>query len=258
MQGKLTILGSGTSQGVPVIGCDCRVCSSSDKRDKRTRTSVLIHIKGENHVIDTGPDFRTQMLRENIQSLKSVIFTHEHKDHIAGLDDIRPFNFKEKRSMNVYASDRVREALLREYHYIFADKKYPGVPNVNLSIIENEKFEIDTGIEIEPIEVLHYKLPVFGFRIGDITYITDAKTISEEEKEKIKGSNILIINALRREPHMSHFNLDEALAFIREVNPNHAYLTHISHLFGTHTEIEKELPSNVHMAYDGLSLNFKY
>ena len=258
MQGKLTILGSGTSQGVPVIGCDCRVCSSSDKRDKRTRTSVLIHINGENHVIDTGPDFRTQMLRENIQSLKSVIFTHEHKDHIAGLDDIRPFNFKEKRSMNVYASDRVREALLREYHYIFADKKYPGVPNVNLSIIENEKFEIDTGIEIEPIEVLHYKLPVFGFRIGDITYITDAKTISEEEKEKIKGSNILIINALRREPHMSHLNLDEALAFIREVNPNHAYLTHISHLFGTHTEIEKELPGNVHMAYDGLSLDFKY
>ena len=258
MQGKLTILGSGTSQGVPVIGCDCRVCSSSDKRDKRTRTSVLIHIKGENHVIDTGPDFRTQMLRENIQSLKSVIFTHEHKDHIAGLDDIRPFNFKEKRSMNVYASDRVREALLREYHYIFADKKYPGVPNVNLSIIENEKFEIDTGIEIQPIEVLHYKLPVFGFRIGDITYITDAKTISEKEKEKIKGSNILIINALRREPHMSHFNLDEALAFINEINPNHAYLTHISHLFGTHNEIEKELPSNVHMAYDGLSLDFKY
>ena len=258
MQGKLTTLGSGTSQGVPVIGCDCRVCSSSDKRDKRTRTSVLIHINGENHVIDTGPDFRTQMLRENIQSLKSVIFTHEHKDHIAGLDDIRPFNFKEKRSMNVYASDRVREALLREYHYIFADKKYPGVPNVNLSIIENEKFQIDTGIEIEPIEVLHYKLPVFGFRIGDITYITDAKTISEEEKEKIKGSNILIINALRREPHMSHFNLDEALDFIHEVDPKHAYLTHISHLFGTHTEIEKELPGNVHTAYDGLSLDFKY
>lgn len=258
MQGKLTILGSGTSQGVPVIGCDCTVCSSSDQRDKRTRTSALIHINGENHVIDTGPDFRTQMLRENIQSLKSVIFTHEHKDHIAGLDDIRPFNFKEKRSMNVYASDRVQEALLREYHYIFADKKYPGVPNVNLSIIENSKFEIDTGIEIEPIEVLHYKLPVFGFRIGDISYITDAKTISEKEKEKIKGSNILIINALRREPHMSHFNLDEALAFIEEVNPNHAYLTHISHLFGTHNEIEKELPGNVHLAYDGLSLSFKY
>ena len=258
MKGKLTILGSGTSQGVPVIGCDCRACSSSDKRDKRTRTSVLIHINGENHVIDTGPDFRTQMLRENVQSLKSVIFTHEHKDHIAGLDDIRPFNFKEKRSMNVYASNRVQEALLREYHYIFADKKYPGVPNVNLSIIENSKFEIDTGIEIEPIEVLHYKLPVFGFRIGDISYITDAKTISEKEKEKIKGSNILIINALRREPHMSHFNLDEALAFIEEVNPNHAYLTHISHLFGTHNEIEKELPGNVHLAYDGLSLSFKY
>ena len=258
MKGKLTILGSGTSQGVPVIACDCKVCSSTDTKDNRTRTSVLIHINGENHVIDTGPDFRVQMLRENVQSLKSVIFTHEHKDHIAGLDDVRPFNFKEKRSMNVYASERVEQALLREYHYIFAANKYPGVPNVNLSLFKNEKFEIDKGIELVPIEVLHFKLPVFGFRIGDITYITDAKTISEKEKEKIKGSNILIINALRLEPHMSHFNLDEALAFIEEVKPLRAYLTHISHLFGTHAEIESELPHNVHMAYDGLSLDFTY
>jgi len=258
MKGTLTILGSGTSQGVPVIACDCNVCTSIDVKDNRTRTSVLINIKGENHVIDAGPDFRAQMLRENILSLKSVIFTHEHKDHIAGLDDVRPFNYKENRSMNVYASERVKHALLREYHYIFAENKYPGVPNVNLTLFENKKFKIDKGIEIEPIEVLHFKLPVFGFRIGDITYITDAKTISEKEKEKIKGSNILIINALRREPHMSHFNLEEALGFIEEIKPIKAYLTHISHLFGTHAEIEKELPHNVYMAYDGLSLDFTY
>ena len=258
MKGKLTILGSGTSQGVPVITCDCIVCLSIDIKDKRTRTSALIHINGENHVIDSGPDFRHQMLREKVKSLKSVIFTHEHKDHIAGLDDVRPFNYKEKREMNVYASARVKEALLREYHYIFADHKYPGVPNVNLSVFGNGKFEIDKNIKIEPIEVFHYKLPIYGFRIGDITYITDAKTISESEKEKIHGSNTLIINALRKEPHISHFNLKEALSFINEINPKKAYLTHISHLFGKHDEIQKELPENVFLAYDGLSLDFTY
>ena len=258
MTGKLTILGSGTSQGVPVIACDCEVCQSYNLKDKRTRTAVLININGENHVVDSGPDFRTQMLRENVKSLKSVIFTHEHKDHIAGLDDIRPFNYLEKREMNVYASERVKEALLREYHYIFTKDKYPGVPNVKLTIFENSKFQIDEGIEIQPIEVLHYKLPVFGFRIGDITYITDAKTISASEKQKIKGSNTIIINALRKEPHMSHFNLDEALDFIKEMNPKRAYLTHISHLFGKHDEIENDLPDNVFLAFDGLTLDFTY
>ena len=258
MKGKLTILGSGTSQGVPVIACDCQVCQSKDPKDNRTRTSALIHINGENHVIDSGPDFRIQMLRENIKSLKSVIFTHEHKDHIAGLDDVRAFNYKEKREMNVYASERVKEALLREYHYIFSDDKYPGVPNVNMSIYNNNTFEIDKNIRIDPIEVLHYKLPIFGFRIGDITYITDAKTIAESEKQKIYGSTTLIINALRKEPHISHFNLDEALQFIQEVKPKKAYLTHLSHLFGKHKEIEKELPENVFLAYDGLTLDFTY
>ena len=258
MKGKLTILGSGTSQGVPVIACDCQVCQSTDPKDNRTRTSALIHINGENHVIDSGPDFRIQMLRENIKSLKSVIFTHEHKDHIAGLDDVRAFNYKEKREMNVYASERVKEALLREYHYIFSDDKYPGVPNVNMSIYNNNTFEIDKNIRIDPIEVLHYKLPIFGFRIGDITYITDAKTIAESEKQKIYGSTTLIINALRKEPHISHFNLDEALQFIQEVKPKKAYLTHLSHLFGKHKEIEKELPENVFLAYDGLTLDFTY
>ena len=258
MKGSLTILGSGTSQGVPVIACDCFVCQSKDPKDNRTRTSAMIHIKGENHVIDSGPDFRCQMLREKVKTLKSVVFTHEHKDHIAGLDDIRAFNFKEKRDMNVYASNRVREALMREYQYIFADVKYPGVPKINLSVIDNTSFEIDKDISITPIEVMHYKLPVFGFRIGDLSYITDAKTISKKEKQKIAGSNIIVLNALRKEPHISHFNLDEALDFIKEMKPNKAYLTHISHLFGTHAEIEKELPKNVFVAYDGLKLDFTY
>jgi phosphoribosyl 1,2-cyclic phosphate phosphodiesterase len=258
MSGTLTILGSGTSQGVPVIACDCEVCSSVDPKDYRTRTSAMITINGQNHVIDSGPDFRFQMLREKVKTLKSVIFTHEHKDHVAGLDDVRAFNFKEKRDMNVYASDRVKEALLREYHYIFGEKTYPGVPRIKMSIIENEPFEIDDNIRIQPIEVLHYKLPIFGFRIGDLTYITDAKTISVSEKEKIKGSKTLIINALHKESHISHFNLDEALKFISEINPQKAFLTHISHLFGKHKVIEENLPDNVHLAYDGLSIDFKY
>lgn len=258
MKGRMTILGTGTSQGVPVIACDCYVCQSQDPKDNRTRTSAMIQIKGENHVIDSGPDFRCQMLREKVKTLKSIVFTHEHKDHIAGLDDVRAFNFKEKREMNVYASRRVQEALNREYHYIFADVKYPGIPKINLSVIENKSFEIDDGIEITPIEVMHYKLPVFGYRIGDLTYITDAKTISKEEKKKITGSRTIIINALRKEPHMSHFNLEEALKFIEEMKPKVAYLTHISHLFGTHSEIAKQLPKNVYPAHDGLSLDFKY
>ena len=258
MKGSLTILGSGTSQGVPVIACDCYVCQSEDQKDNRTRTSAMLHINGENHVIDSGPDFRSQMLREKVKTLKSVIFTHEHKDHIAGLDDVRAFNFKEKREMNVYASNRVQEALNREYQYIFAEVKYPGIPKIHLTTIDNEPFEIDEGIQITPIEVMHYKLPVFGFRIGDLTYITDAKTISKKEREKIAGSNTIVLNTLRKEPHMSHFNLEEALAFIDEMKPKKAYLTPISHLFGTHSEIERELPQNVFAAYDGLSLDFTY
>ena len=258
MTGTLTILGSGTSQGVPVIACDCEVCSSVDEKDYRTRTSAMITINGQNHVIDSGPDFRFQMLREKVKTLKSVIFTHEHKDHIAGLDDVRAFNYKEKRDMNVYASERVKGALFREYHYIFSEDKYPGVPRIKISVIENTPFKIDELVCIQPIEVMHYRLPVFGFRIGDLTYITDAKTVSTSEKEKIRGSKTLIINALRKEPHISHFNLDEALEFISEINPQKAFLTHISHLFGKHKVIEKNLPDNVHLAYDGLPIDFKY
>ena len=257
-KGFCTVLGTGTSQGVPVIACECEVCTSKDPKDNRGRSSIMLSLGGENHVIDAGPDFRQQMLREKVKTLKSIIFTHEHKDHISGLDDVRAFNFKEKRNMDVYANAQVQAALHREYHYIFASKTYPGIPKINLETIKSEPFEISNNTLLTPIEVLHYKLPVLGFRIGDFTYITDAKTVSTEERKKIKGTKILIINALRRKPHLSHFNLDEALAFIKEIGPEKAYLTHISHLFDTHENMSKELPDGVFAAYDGLQIPFKY
>ncbi len=250
---KITMLGTGTSQGVPVIACDCDVCSSDDIKDNRLRCSVMISYKGENFVIDSGPDFRQQMLRENVQTLSGIIFTHEHKDHVAGMDDVRAFNFKEKKDMEVYCTPQVFDALKREFSYVFADFKYPGIPKVNVNLLENKPFQMKSGLEFLPIQVMHYKLPVFGYRVGDFTYITDAKTITESEKQKVKGSKILVVNALRKEEHLSHFNLDEALEFIEEVNPEKAYLTHISHLFGRHEEIEEMLPENVHVAYDGLT-----
>ena len=256
--GLCTVLGTGTSQGVPVIACECNVCTSSNPKDNRSRASVMLSLDGENHVIDAGPDFRNQMLREKVKTLKSVIFTHEHKDHISGLDDVRGFNFKEKREMNVYANAQVQIALHREYHYIFAAKTYPGIPKINLQTIEIESFEIANNTTLTPIEVMHYKLPVLGFRIGDLTYITDAKTISEKEKEKIKGSKILIVNALRKTPHLSHFNLEEALNFIAEIAPEKAYLTHISHLFDKHDSINAILPNGVYTAFDGLKIPFNY
>lgn len=253
---KVTVLGTGTSQGVPVIACSCAVCQSTDERDKRLRVSVMVEVDGVNLVIDTGPDFRQQMLSANTQFLDAVLFTHEHKDHTAGLDDIRAFNFKQGRDMEVYAHPRVQEALKLEFSYIFAEHKYPGVPMVHLDdISKDEPFLVEDKIEVTPIEVMHYKLPVLGFRIKDFTYITDAKTINPEEKEKVKGTKVLIVNALREKEHISHFNLEEALEFIAEINPEAAYLTHISHLFGKHKDIEKLLPENVHIAHDGLTLN---
>lgn len=251
---KITILGSGTSQGVPVIACDCAVCHSSDALDKRLRSSILISDQTENFVIDTGPDFRQQMLNHHVKSLRAVIFTHEHKDHLAGLDDVRAFNYKEQRDMEVFCTEAVEIALRREFHYIFSNERYPGIPSIQINRIENKAFELPNGLMLLPIEVLHYKMPVFGYRIGDFTYITDAKTISETEKLKVKGTKILIVNALHRSEHISHFNLDEALAFIAEINPEKAYLTHISHLFGKHQEIEKELPPNVFLAFDGMTI----
>jgi phosphoribosyl 1,2-cyclic phosphate phosphodiesterase len=251
-----TFLGTGTSQGVPVIGCDCSVCKSSNQKDKRLRTSLMLSIDGRNIVIDTGPDFRQQMLTNNVQMVDAVLFTHEHKDHLAGLDDIRAYNFKSKKDMEVFATQRVQEALKREFSYVFAELTYPGIPRVKLNTISDEAIVL-LGEQIIPINVLHYKLPVLGFRLRGLTYITDANYISELEKEKIKGTDILIINALRKEKHISHFNLAEALAFIEEIKPKKAYLTHLSHLMGGHDAVTRELPSNVEIAYDGLKISFE-
>lgn len=250
-----TFLGTGTSQGVPVISCECDVCQSQNSKDKRLRTSILVSVDDKNIVIDTGPDFRQQMLTNDVKMVDAVLFTHEHKDHVAGLDDIRSYNFKSKKDMNVYASLRVQEALKREFAYIFADYKYPGVPQVQLHEISNVPFEL-CGTTVTPIDVMHYKLPVKGFRISNLTYITDANYISDTEKEKIKGSDVLVINALRREHLISHFTLSEALELIEELKPKKAYLTHISHLLGKHDEVSKELPAYVEIAYDGLKIDF--
>lgn len=249
---KLTFLGTGTSQGVPVIGCNCEVCLSSNPKDKRLRCSVLIETQGKIICIDSGPDFRQQMLRENIQNLDAILYTHEHKDHIAGTDDIRAFNFKQKSAMPMFCSERVLEGFKKEFHYVFSGKDYPGIPQFNIQLIDKDPFLLD-DIEIIPIEVLHYKLPVTAFRIENLTYITDANFVSEKEFEKIVGTEILIINALRKEKHISHFNLEEALEFIEKVNPKKAYLTHISHLFGKHALENSLLPENVEIAYDGLT-----
>lgn len=250
---KITFLGTGTSQGVPLIACTCEVCTSEDSRDKRLRTSILLEFNDIAIVVDTGPDFRQQMLREKVKRLDAVLFTHEHKDHIAGLDDIRAFNFILKRKIDVYASNRVQDAIRREFAYIFSDTKYPGIPEIELHTIQNKPFEIQ-GIPVIPIEVLHYKLSVFAFRFGDFVYITDANAISQQEKKKIMGCKILVINALRRQAHVSHFTLQEALDLIAELKPEKAYLTHISHQLGKHSNIEKELPSGVFQAYDGLQI----
>jgi len=250
---KIIFLGTGTSQGVPVIGCNCEVCRSVDFHDKRLRSSVYIETEKLKFVIDTGPDFRQQMLRERIEQLDAVLFTHAHKDHTAGLDDIRSFNFKQKKDMPIYGESMVIDQIKREFSYIFSEKKYPGVPQVETYVIENKPFDVFDE-KIIPIRALHYKLPVLGFRIQDFTYITDAKTISEEELEKVSGTKILVINGLQKDPHISHFTLDEALEIIKKVAPEKAYITHISHKLGKHRDVSKELPENVYLAYDGLSI----
>jgi phosphoribosyl 1,2-cyclic phosphate phosphodiesterase len=249
---KVTILGSGTSQGVPVIACDCEVCMSTNSKDKRLRSSIMLTIEGKNYVIDSGPDFRQQMLREKVQTLEAILFTHEHKDHIAGLDDVRAFNFKQKKALNVYCSNDVAVALKREFHYVFSAYQYPGIPKIDINLIDNKDFYVSNNVKFTPIQVYHYKMPVFGFRVGDFTYITDAKTISDKEIDKIKGSKVVIVNALHEKEHISHFNLKEAIDFIKKVNPEKAYLTHISHLFGKVEYIESILPKNVFLATDGL------
>lgn len=249
---KITVLGSGTSQGIPVIACECEVCKSTDSKDNRLRSSILIEHNDQNYCIDTGPDFRQQMLNNKVNSLSAILYTHEHKDHLAGMDDVRAFNFKQKLPMDVYCTVEVEEALRREFYYVFLKDGYPGIPQVNLNRIDHTPFTLSSGIKVTPIEVMHYKMPVKGFRFGDFTYITDAKTIAPEELEKVRGTKVLIVNALRLESHISHFNLEEALAFINEINPEKAYLTHISHLFGTHEQINDMLPENVFALYDGM------
>lgn len=254
---KVTFLGTGTSQGVPVIACTCHVCQSKDKHDKRLRASILIEIDGHNIVVDTGPDFRYQMLRADVNHLDAVLVTHSHKDHIAGLDDVRAFNYAQQQSIQIYSNAATLEALTREFYYAFSTVKYPGVPQLDLEeIYASQSFSL-CGHDIMPIEVMHYKMPVLGFRIGNFAYITDAKTVSKESRDLLNGVEVLVVNALQEEPHISHFTLEEALDFIKDINPNRAYLTHISHRFGTHEEILKKLPSHIIPAYDQLSIEVK-
>lgn len=249
----VTFLGTGTSQGIPVIACECEVCKSLDYRDKRLRTSVHIDIDGKSFIIDSGPDFRQQVLRERIKQLDALIYTHEHKDHTAGMDDVRGFNYKMKKDVQVYALSRVIEQLKQEFAYVFAEDRYPGVPQIAINEIDNKPFNI-SGVPITPVEVMHYKLPVLGFRINEFTYITDAKSIADQEKEKIKGSKVLVINALRQKEHISHFSLEQALKIIEELQPEQAFLVHLSHQMGLHKEVEESLPDHVSIAYDGLKI----
>jgi phosphoribosyl 1,2-cyclic phosphate phosphodiesterase len=250
---KITFLGTGTSQGVPVITCNCEVCQSDDHRNNRLRVSILIETADKTIVIDSGPDFRYQMLRAKVKDLDAILFTHEHKDHVAGLDDIRPFNYLLHKNIDIFATTGVQEALKREFSYIFSEVKYPGLPQIELHTIDQDPFFIGQT-EIIPLAIMHYKLPILGFRTGDFTYITDAKTISNETIEKVRGTKILIINALQRQPHISHFTLDEAIDFAQKIGAEQTYFTHISHNLGLHEEVEKELPAGMKLAYDGLTL----
>ena len=250
---KVKFLGTGTSQGIPVIACDCKVCKSSNPKDNRLRTSVLIEIENQTIVIDTGPDFRQQMLREDVKKIDAIVFTHQHKDHVAGLDDVRAFNHKFQKDMDLYCTAEVEEALIREFPYVFSIYKYPGVPEVTIHNIKNEPFTIN-GVEVIPIEALHYKLSVFGYRIKDFVYLTDISAITEKEKEKMKGAKVIVLDALRKTPHISHLSMQQAVDLLEELQPQKGYLIHISHLMGLHNEVIKELPSFIKPAYDGLIL----
>ena len=251
---KITFLGTGTSSGVPMIGCDCAICTSKDPKDNRLRSSILVNTPGFTFVIDTTPDFRFQMLRTKTKRLDAVIFTHAHKDHIVGLDDVRAFNYLMQKPMNVYASARTNEALKKDFYYAFGENKYPGVPELILHTIDETPFTIGNTL-LDPIKVWHHKMEVYGFRFNDFTYITDANKIDEDQKKKIIGSKVLVLNALRREPHISHFTLNEAIQLAEELQIPEVYFTHISHQLGLHQDVEAEIPDHIHLAYDGLEIN---
>ncbi|MFT5832794.1 MAG: phosphoribosyl 1,2-cyclic phosphate phosphodiesterase [Cognaticolwellia sp.] len=253
---KITFLGTGTSQGVPIIGCKCEACLSTDKRDKRLRCAIMITLDdGRNIVIDIGPDFRYQMLREGVEDIEAILITHEHNDHMVGLDDVRPINFLQRKDMPVYALERVIKNLKERFAYIFSTNPYPGIPRIKLlPIHKSNPFEV-AGQHIIPIEVMHYKLSVLGFRFGDFTYLTDIKTISDEELEKVKGTKILVLGALQRQEHISHLTIDEAITLSQKIQPEQCYFTHMSHRLGKHADVIKTLPKNITLAYDGLILN---
>jgi phosphoribosyl 1,2-cyclic phosphate phosphodiesterase len=249
---KVTLLGTGTSQGVPVIGCECEVCQSLDYRDKRLRVSVLLQKKGKTLVIDTGPDFRQQMLRENVKNLDAILLTHSHKDHIAGLDDVRAFNYLQKRDMPVYGTSATLRQVEMEFYYAFEEIKYPGTPQIQLNTITEDTFVV-ANFEITPLPVTHLRMPVFGFRVGNFSYITDANFIPDSTYDRLKGTEVLVVNALQKDSHPSHFTLSEAIDVAKKIGAAQTYFTHISHKMGTHKAIEKELPQSIALAYDGLT-----
>ena len=251
---KITFLGTGTSSGVPMIGCGCKVCTSTHKKDKRLRSSILVESETTTIVVDTTPDFRYQMIRANVKKLDAVLFTHPHKDHIAGLDDVRAYNYFQHKPMELYANSLTEEAIKREFAYAFSDKKIPGLPNLNLNTIDESPFMIG-DIPVVPVLVWHLKMPVLGFRFGKFTYITDANKIDAAEKEKIKGSDVMVLNALRKESHISHFTLDEAVAMVQELGVPSGYFTHISHQLGRHEEVNYTLPEGIALAFDGQQID---
>ncbi len=251
---KVTLLGTGTSQGIPVIACDCNVCLSKNKKDKRLRTSAMIEVNNETFIIDTGPDFRQQMLTNNVKNISGILYTHHHKDHVAGMDDIRAFNYKWRKDINIYCNNITEKALYNEFPYVFEKVKYPGVPKVNINLFSNKEFYVN-DIKIIPIEAMHYKLTVFGFRINNFVYLTDVSEISKKEKQKLFNADLIVLDALRKEKHISHFSLEEALSLLKEVKPKQAVLTHISHYMGLHDEVNKELPDNIKLGFDNQVLN---
>lgn len=253
---KVTFLGTGTSQGVPLIGCDCEVCTSSDKRDNRLRSSIWVQTENTSVVIDSGPDFRYQMLRAKVHKLDAIVYTHGHKDHVAGMDDVRAYNFFTNNPIELYATKETEETLKREFSYVFSGDNYPGIPKVKTTTIDSQNNFIINDLKFIPILVKHMNMDVLGFRIGDFTYITDANYIPPEELEKIKGSKALVLNALRHTKHVSHYTLEEAIEVAQSIGADNTYFTHISHQLGKHSEIERQLPDGIHLSYDGLTLEF--